>query len=144
MQHEPSGFLCHSESAMQFVRANPIFAAHDEPQGGKPLLQRDRRILEYGADLERELLLGMFLVAAVDPRLFEIGNLLGAASRAAHLAIGPAHESHELAAVVEVAEEENCLLECLWAFHAQKVAGKLQSGKYIIANISGIMHLTQD
>src|ERR1700687_1203203 len=105
MHHEPCGLLSDAESSGDFVGANAVLATYQQPHGGKPLFQRDRRILKHGADLERELLLGVIAVAAVDPRLRKVGYLLGVALRAADLAIGPADCDHELAAVLEVAEE---------------------------------------
>ena len=67
---------------MPFLQFTSIHTA------GEPLVQSDRRILEDGSDLEREFLLGMVAVAAIEPRLFKIGDLLGTAVWAAHLPSG--------------------------------------------------------
>jgi hypothetical protein len=66
----------------------------------------------------------MVAIAAIETRILEVGDLLGVASRAANLAVRPAHRYHELAAVLVVAEELDCLLECFGTFHAVNVAGK--------------------
>src|SRR5438105_524021 len=125
MQHEPCGFLCDSKSAMQFITANSVFAVHYQPHGGKPLLKSNRRILEHCANLERELLFRMVTIAAVEPRILKVGHLVRATVGAAHLAVRPAHCDHELTAVLELAKELDCLLECFGAFHATNVAEKL-------------------
>src|SRR4026209_1360264 len=104
MQHEPCGFLGHSQSAMQFVTANSVFAIHYEPDSGKPLLKGNWRILKQGADLEREFLLGMFSVAAVQAGFGQISYFVRLAARAAEDLIQPANGYHELSAVIVVAE----------------------------------------
>src|SRR6266550_5154027 len=123
MQHEPCGFLSYAERPMQFIATDSIFAVHHEPHSGKPLLKGNRRILKYGADLEREFLLRMIAIAAIEPRLREIGNFIGIAVRTADFAVKPAHGNHELTAVFKVQEELDGLLKCFWAFHETNVAG---------------------
>src|SRR6476659_3982031 len=53
MQHEPSRLLSDAQSAMNFIRANAILAANEEPHCGKPFLKRDRRIFKDGSNLQR-------------------------------------------------------------------------------------------
>jgi hypothetical protein len=65
MQHEPCTFLGHSESAVQLITTDSVFAVHHKPDGGQPLLKGNGRILKHRADLERELLLGVISVAPV-------------------------------------------------------------------------------
>jgi hypothetical protein len=110
MHHEPCGLLSDAESGGDFVRANAVLAANEKPHGGKPLFQRDRGILKHGADLERELLLRMVAIAAIDPRLLKIGDFFRVALWTAYLAIGPADSDHELAAILEISEELDGLL----------------------------------
>src|ERR1039457_4084757 len=105
MHHEPCRLLSDAKGSGYLVGPNPILAAHKQPHGRQPLFQRNRRVLKHGADLERELLLGMVAVTAVDPRLSKVSYFLGVALRTADLAIGPTNSDHELAAVLEVAEE---------------------------------------
>src|SRR5438045_8853052 len=109
---------------MQFITADSVFATHDEPHGGKPLLKSNRTVLKHGADLEREFLLRVIAIAAIDLRFLKVGDFLGIAVRAAHFAIKPAHRNHELAAVLGTLEKLDGLLECFWTFHARNVAGK--------------------
>src|SRR5579859_2595867 len=63
MQHEPRRFLSDLEVAGNLVAADAVFAIHDEPDGSKPFVERDRRILEYGAALHAELLVAIFVHA---------------------------------------------------------------------------------
>src|SRR5262249_52507373 len=94
-----------------------VFAANQEPHGGQPLLKWNRRIFKHSADLEREFLLQMVAIAAIQTGLFQIGNFLRVALRTAHLAIRPADRDHEFAAIVVIAEMLNCLLKSLNVFH---------------------------
>src|SRR5208282_6479065 len=84
VHHEPSGLLSDPDIAGNFVRANAVLTICQQPSSGKPFLQRNGRILVNGTDLEREFLLGVLPVAAIEPRLVEIGNLFGVAVRAAN------------------------------------------------------------
>jgi hypothetical protein len=63
MEHEPRGFLGNANSARQLIGTNAILAVSNHPNGHKPLIKRKRAILENGADLAGELLLGVFLFA---------------------------------------------------------------------------------
>ena len=62
----------------QFVGTDAVLAVRQEPEGGKPLLQTNSRILENRTDLERELLLGVLYLAEVQLSFFEVGDLLRA------------------------------------------------------------------
>jgi hypothetical protein len=110
-EHEPRGLLGHPKGAPEFVAADAVLAVGDEPQGRKPLLERDWRVLKDGSDLQRELRLGVFGVAlpAADAR--HVGDVLGAAMRTAHNTIGPADFADRLMAVLVIAEEQDRLLE---------------------------------
>src|SRR5438132_13476325 len=124
MQHKPSRLLSDAQRTMQFIATDSVFAVHHEPHSRKPLLKGNRRVLEHSADFERELLLWMIAIAAIQPSLFEIGNFVGIAIGAADFPVKPAHGNHELTAVFKVQEELDGLLKCFWAFHARNVAGK--------------------
>ena len=84
---------------MQFIAGDAVLAIAEQPHGGKPLLKADRRILKDGPDLERELLLWMLAVAAIEVRLFKPGHLVGSAVGAANTPSGQ-RMNHELAAVL--------------------------------------------
>lgn len=44
---------------MELIGADAALGAGDEPDGGKPLVKPDGRVLKNGADLDRKLLPGM-------------------------------------------------------------------------------------
>lgn len=63
----------------------------------------------------------MLAVALPHPRLFEIDEVVGAALRALHDAIGPAKLNHDPLAVLEIREVDYGVLECLEAVHGSIV-----------------------
>ena len=95
---------------MKLIGANPILRVYQEPYGGKPFVEADWRILENRPDLQRELLLRVILVAAIDLRLRQPGQLGSATGGALDRTIGPANLNHELAAVLSLGKPLNCLL----------------------------------
>jgi hypothetical protein len=117
VEHEPCGFLSYADGAVEFPRANPVLVVDDHPGSGKPLVQSERRILEDSASLQAELRAVVLAVALPNARLFKIGNMVGVATRAAHNAIRPAKRYHELAAVLEVFEEDNRFSKSVSQFH---------------------------
>lgn len=92
---------------MQFIRTDSVFAIRQEPHSGKPLLKRKRRVLEDCSDLERELRARMAAVAFPDPRILQVGYMVGIALRAPHDAIRPPCSHHIALAVLVVGEELN-------------------------------------
>jgi hypothetical protein len=97
--------LRNAKCAGEFIRAYAILAVRQKPNGGKPLLKRDWRVLEDCADLERELRALVLAVAFPDPSIIKIGYVIGVARWAMHHAIWPPSLNHELAAVLEIAEK---------------------------------------
>src|SRR5437660_865519 len=124
MQHEPCAFLCHSQSAMEFVATDSVFAVHYKPDSREPLFKGNRRILKHCPYLEREFLLGVISIAAVQAGLCQICYFVGIAARAADNFIQPANGDHELAAVLVIAEVLDCRLKCLGCFHAPRLQEK--------------------
>ena len=57
VQHEPCRLLRDAERAAEFVGADPVLAVGDEPDGGEPLVEAERRVLEDRPDLDGVLLL---------------------------------------------------------------------------------------
>lgn len=57
MEHEPCGLLGNANRAVNLPRANPVLAIGDHPDSREPLIQSERRVLEYGPDLDAELVL---------------------------------------------------------------------------------------
>jgi hypothetical protein len=112
-QHEPRGFLRDAERPRQFVGANPVLAVGEQPEGREPLVEADSRILEDGADLERELGLGVLPVALVAPLRCQIGDALRPAGGAGHDAIGPANGLNGTAAVLVIREKDDRFAEGL-------------------------------
>jgi hypothetical protein len=101
--HEPGGLLRDAEIAGDLVGADAVLAVHDEPQGGQPLFQGDRAVLENSPDLGRELLLAA--LALPQPPGREEGSLGRLAAGAGHGAIRPAQLDHESQAGVGIGEE---------------------------------------
>src|SRR6185437_235208 len=56
VHHEPRGLVGHVELAVHLVRAHGLFARRDEMEGQHPLVERDVRALEQGANRDAEVL----------------------------------------------------------------------------------------
>src|SRR5579863_3494950 len=110
MQHEPCSLLGHAKITRQLITRNAVLAIREQPDGRPPFIQADGRILEYGADLERELLLRMVAVAAIDVRLCQPSELSSAAIGTLDYSIRPADKNGELAAVLRIGKVLNRLL----------------------------------
>src|SRR6266436_3429225 len=94
LEHEPGGLLSDADAAVNFPGANAVLGVHKQPHHGEPLLKAERRVLENGTSLERELTLRMKLVASPHAGILQIGNRVGTALRASHLAVRPARLDH--------------------------------------------------
>lgn len=55
VQHEPSGLLGDAEGACEFVRGRSVLRVGEQPQGRKPLAERDGAMLEDRVRLGREV-----------------------------------------------------------------------------------------
>lgn len=55
MQHGPRRLLSNAKGASQLARRDAVLSKGNEPHGRKPLVQAKRRMLEDGANLDREL-----------------------------------------------------------------------------------------
>ena len=133
MIHEPRGLLGNLQPPMEFVGTDSVFAGDQEPCGTEPLFQSDRGVLENGSRLEgkrRTLMLG---VALPYPLLCQIGDLLGTAPWAEHLAVRPTQFNHELSAMLEVRKPDDCASESGWAFHGSSMPEIAWNVKYVIA-----------
>jgi len=131
--HEPSGLLSNLQSPMEFVRTDTVFATSDQPYSTEPLFKGDWRVLEYRAGLQRERGACMFGIALPHTLFRKPCELIRSAARALHDTIGPAQSNHELAAMVEVREPEDCVSESIWRFHVMSMRRKLWNVKYVIA-----------
>lgn len=94
MEHEPCGLLTDIQIAGDFARAYSVLAITDQPDGGQPLSQRQRRVHEDRADLHAELSAIMFLAAFPAPLISEKVNLVATAGRALSDAVWPAAGNH--------------------------------------------------
>ena len=75
MQHEPGGLLSHTDSAVQFVGADAVLRAGKQPERDEPLVKPERRILEDGPDLDRELASRMLFATLPAPLVLEVADL---------------------------------------------------------------------
>jgi hypothetical protein len=105
MKHEPRRLLRDAKSARQFIRANSILAIRQQPHGREPLLMRNRGILEYRPDLERELRTRMLAVALPAASVNHVRNMLGVADWTPDNTVWPSGLDHELAAAFIIAEK---------------------------------------
>src|SRR3954447_8800013 len=85
MRHEPSRLVAKAQHTVELVGAGPLLARGHQVRGQEPLVQRDVRALEDGADRGREL--ATALPALVQPitvgRAFHLHDpILAAAARA--------------------------------------------------------------
>jgi hypothetical protein len=133
MEHEPCCLLGKAESAMDFVAADTVLATDNQPRGGKPLFKRDWRIFKDGSGLEREGGPLMSGIAFPHPLLGKPRQPLRATLRTPHDAIGPPQLHHELAAMLEVREPDNCISEGVWRFHVSSMRQIVRNVKYVIA-----------
>ena len=122
MQHEPCGLLRHAKVTVNFVRANSVFTANQHPESRKPFLQRDRRILEDGLNLDRKLATAVPALPAL--LCLEVVGIFGILANTirASWAIHPAHRGYGINADLFVAKVLNRLLQCLWRFHARTIS----------------------
>jgi hypothetical protein len=131
MQNKPCRLLSDADSAVNFVRANPIAATGKHPQSHKPLVQSDWRIFENGSQLDGELPIAVFAFPAF--LSFQV-IVLFVATGGAGDTLRPAERGHGVNAYLFVAEVLNGLLQSVWLFHDKKsIEQKARLVKYIIA-----------
>ena len=105
MAHKPRGFLGDTQSSPEFVATDPIFAIGHEPDTHEPLVQSERRILENGPDLERELLAASTHVAGMHSGpTGNLAALVAAAFREDDNAVRPLQLAHVIVAYFGVRE----------------------------------------
>jgi hypothetical protein len=130
MEDEPSRLLCDSKVAPNFIGANSVLAIYEHPEGDKPFIKGDWRILEDSSNFDGELLRALF--ALPSPLCSEI-IVLAVGALCADRTLRPAHLSNGVDANLLVTEVSDSLLKCLWLFHAPNIAGFAWLVKYIIA-----------
>ena len=97
VEHEPRGLLSHAERAAEFVRGDAVLGVGDEPNGGEPLVEAERGVLEDRPDLDGDLLLTA--LALPDSAGSQVG-VLGPLAAGADGAVGPAELGDELRSYV--------------------------------------------
>ena len=135
MEHKPRGLLGNTESAMDLITADTVFATNNQPCGSEPFFKWDRRVFEDRPSLQREGRTFVFRVALPDAIFGEVGNVARPALRALHDAISPPQRSHKLAAVFEIGEPEDRVSKGIWGFHASSMRPITWKVKYIITLI---------
>jgi hypothetical protein len=129
MENEPCRLLSDAQSAVNLPRRNTVLAVCEHPHGGKPLLQRDGRVLEDRPQFDAKL---PSAITALKPLLgLEVVRLFSETGGALW-AIGPAHLGYRVNADLLIREVLDCLLECLWLFHDPTLANYLGLVKDII------------
>jgi len=128
MHHKPSGLLGDAKVTPHFVGTNPILTVDDKPHGDKPLVERQRTILKDRTDLDRELPLGMIVLAFPQAPGGKKTYVFALASRASD-AIRPAHRNQKIQRTITVRKEANSLDQAAWPlglflFHNSNIAGK--------------------
>lgn len=111
VHHVPSGLLRYAEGAADFMGTNAVLRASDQPETGKPLVERKRGILKDRPLLNAEMLVA--LPAAPRAALWLIHRVLGFAFRAFGLSIRPTKLREELDAKVLIRKELDRFLKCL-------------------------------
>ena len=115
MQHEPCGLLSDLERPMNLPRRDAVLAVGNQPHSGQPFAERNRAVLKDRADFDGELAFGMTGLALPHAALCHIRHVRSSTSRARH-SIRPSALYEVSDAIVEIAEIDDCGLECL-GFH---------------------------
>src|SRR5271157_1748653 len=116
VQHEPRSFLSDFHVLGDLATTDAVLAVSQHPKRHHPLVESDGRILEYRADLERELFLADVAepaAIALDERVF-----FSATARTRDFAVTPAQIDGIFKSTFWVAEVDNRFLQTLWGFHA--------------------------
>src|ERR1700731_2607830 len=135
VKHEPCGFLSDTNSAVNLVRRNAIFAVGNHPRSSEPFVESDGTVLKYGSYLNAELFLGVFGLALPDATSRNKFNVFAATSWTGDT-IGPTLRHEMIQAVVGVVVKDDCGLQGLGLFHSKtRVPEKGYCVKYIITQV---------
>ena len=133
MHHEPCTLLSDADGPRNLPRTHAVFAIHEQPHCGEPLIQTQRRVLKDRARLQRELT--AWMMASALPAIMLLGELnVLAAAVWAFDSIRPASRYKIFAAVLWIGEILDGLLESL-RVHVIKVLHNSGVVKYIIAKL---------
>jgi hypothetical protein len=120
VKHEPCSLLSDPKGPGDLAGANAILRRGDDPNGRKPLVQSERRVLEDGPNLDGELALGMGTLALKFPLCSEVANISPSASRASH-SVRLAMSDHVAEALIRVCEVDDGFLKSGWSFHESRI-----------------------
>jgi hypothetical protein len=121
MQQEPSRLLGDSQVAGHLAGANAVLAISNHPHRHQPLVQRDRRLIENGSDLDGELLAAIRSLALPNTAGLQEHWFLRFAIRTGN-ALGPALGRKVVQSVVWIVEVNNRFGQCFRGFHVQIMA----------------------
>jgi hypothetical protein len=133
MKHEPCSLLSDSKTTMNLVAADTILTADNQPRSSEPLFKSNWRVFKDGPGLKGKGRALVFCVALPNPLFGKIGHLLRFAARALHNAIAPPELDHELPAMLELREPDDCVPESAWRFHEPNMPESRWNVKYISA-----------
>ena len=117
VEHEPCRLLSDAQIAGQLATADTILAVGQHPQGAKPLVQAQRRILKMVPSFHRELFIAFL---AFPPALRPSGSSALCGRKRTGRSIRPAHLGDSINANLLIAEVADNLLQRLcFGVHAQ-------------------------
>ena len=116
LQHEPCGLLSDANRTSDLVGTDSVLAIANHPNGDKPFVERDRRILKDSPDLDTELPMVVDALALPLALIGEKFSVFAATGRAFD-AIRPAKRNHPIQAVIWIGKVDDGVLECFWLVH---------------------------
>jgi hypothetical protein len=134
--HKPRGFLHYAKRPRQLIGTNTVFHVNDHPNGGKPLVEANRRILKYGASLSDKLFPASLTFP--DPAGSEKAMLCRVAMRTGD-AVRPMNLNHKGQGVIGIREILDSLKKCfrkvLFVHGERRLAQNCGCVNYIITLI---------
>jgi len=121
--HEPRRLLRHPKGTGQLVGRDAVLGVGDQPNGRKPLVKANRRILKDGSDLDGELTLARLALPNL-ARGQERGLVVVAAG-AARDSVSPSQALYKLEATLGVREVTDRLDEGVWQFWSRVLHGNI-------------------
>jgi hypothetical protein len=115
LKHEPSGLLADSGSTANLVTTYSVLTVPEHPHSQKPLIQRNRGVLEDCSYLDAELRLRMARSALPESSRSKERYFPRAASWANRYTVFPATLCKVTNAIVGISEANDCVLESCWS-----------------------------
>ena len=135
MEHEPCGLLSDAKCPCDFATADTVFAVEDEPHCREPFVQAERRLLEDGSNLDRELPLRMPHAALPAQLILQESELGATAGWAGGDTVRENTRNEIVQAVFRVGKVNDRFFKSPWflAFHTSSVLERRVLVKYIFA-----------